>query len=475
MRFPLLIGAALLASATTVHANCGGGFSSFVNGLKSEAVERGFDSATVNRFFRSVRQDQRTLNADRAQGVFKIGFTDFARRVISQSRDDEQPVFEVILNRAAQLCDASTASLLLANDTGDLLVMQGHSGEALSLFDEARKSFAIESNDFPVRSFRSGQVFHVSDLTQVEEYVAGDPDYVRLAKEMGDMTYLSVPLIKDGTPIGVIDLFRQESRPFADSHIALIQSFADQAVIAIENVRQFKALEVLNAELGDRVEEQVGEIERMGRLKRFLPNAVADVVMSEGADTVLRSKRSLVAVLFCDIRGFTGFVETAEPEETIDVLQTYQQEMGKLIAVSGAGFDQRFGDGFMVVFNAPLPIEDPAGDAVRLAIAMRARMVELCKGWKRLGHKLGFGVGVSLGYVTAGMVGAADRYEYAVSGTAVNLAARLCDQAEDGDILLSPRAQIAVEDDIATESCGERDFKGIRHPVEVFRVSEGTG
>ena len=391
--------------------------------------------------------------------------------VISSSRDDEQPVFDVILSRAAQLCDASTASLLLADEAKDKLVMQGYSGELLTLFDETRTSFDINGNDFPVRAFRSGQVFHVSDLKEVEEYLAGDPAYVQLADEMGDMTYLSVPLVKDGEPIGVMDLFRQENRPFSDAHIALIQSFAAQAVIAIENVRQFKALEALNAELGDRVEEQVGEIARMGRLKRFLPSAVADVVMSEGADNVLKSKRALVSVLFCDIRGFTTFVETAEPEETIDVLQTYQQEMGKLIAVSGAGFDQRFGDGFMVVFNAPLQIDDPAGDAVRLAMAMRERMAELCKGWKRLGHKLGFGVGVSLGYVTAGMVGAEDRYEYAVSGTAVNLAARLCDQAEDGDILLSPRAQIAVEDEIATESLGEQDFKGIRHPVEVFRVA----
>ncbi|MEO1513328.1 MAG: adenylate/guanylate cyclase domain-containing protein, partial [Planctomycetota bacterium] len=206
--------------------------------------------------------------------------------------------------------------------------------------------------------------------------------------------------------------------------IELLRIFASQAVIAIENVRQFKALEALNVELGDRVAAQVGEIERMGRLKRFLSPAVAETVVTKGEE-MLSSHRALIATLFCDIRGFTAFCETAEPEETIEVLQTYHEEMGELISAHGGGIDKRMGDGIMVILNDPLPCEDPAGDAVRLAIAMRARMRELCKGWKRLGHRLGFGVGISLGYATVGMVGSEGRYDYTASGTAVNLAARL--------------------------------------------------
>jgi len=252
----------------------------------------------------------------------------------------------------------------------------------------------------------------------------------------------------------------------------LAKIFAEQAVMAIENVRQFQALETLNTELGDRVEQQVVEIERMGKLKRFLPAAVAETVISQGSDNLLASHRSLLGVLFCDMRGFTAFCESAEPEETIEVLQTYHEEMGKLINKHGGGVDHHMGDGIMVLFNDPLPCDDPAGDAVRLAIAMRSRMAELCEKWKKLGHRLGFGVGVSLGYATVGMVGYEGRYDYTASGTAVNLAARLCDRAEDGDILLSPRAHTAVEGHYSSEPTGEVALKGISAPVEVFRLLE---
>lgn len=144
--------------------------------------------------------------------------------------------------------------------------------------------------------------------------------------------------------------------------------------------------------------------------------------------------------------------------------------MGRLLQVHGAGVDHRSGDGIMVIFNDPLPCDDPAGDAVRLAQAMRARMQELCKDWRRLGHRLGFGVGISLGYATVGMVGSEGRYDYTASGTVVNLGARLCDRAEDGEILLSLRAATAVDDDFQTEAIGGVDLKGIREPVEVFRL-----
>ena len=252
-------------------------------------------------------------------------------------------------------------------------------------------------------------------------------------------------------------------------------------MIAIENARQFKALEArteevqaLNASLEARVEEQVAEIERISRLKRFLSPAVADAVVSSGDDKLLSSHRALLGILFCDIRGFTAFCETAEPEETIEVLQTYHKEMGKLIVAHGAGVDHRWGDGIMVLFNDPLPCEDPAGDALKLAIAMRARMQGLSKSWKRLGHRLGFGVGISLGYATVGMVGSEGRFDYTANGTAVNLASRLCDEAEDGEILLSPRARIAVEDETETESRGEIRLKGIQTPVEIFKVASAT-
>jgi class 3 adenylate cyclase len=297
----------------------------------------------------------------------------------------------------------------------------------------------------------------------------------------GIRSVLTVPLISGGLGIGSIGLYRRELRPFTADEIALVQTFAEQAVIAIENVRQFKLLEArtqeiqaLNESLEVRVDEQVGELERMGRLKQFLSPAVADTLVNSSDETMLASHRALIATLFCDIRGFTAFCETAEPEETIEVLQTYHEEMGNLISAHGGGIDKRMGDGIMVIFNDPLPCEDPAGDAVRLAVAMRERMVGLCKKWKRLGHRLGFGVGISFGYATIGMVGSEGRYDYTASGTSVNLAARLSDRAEDGEILLSPRAYTAVEDDFHAESSGEVSLKGIREPVEVFRLMDAA-
>lgn len=321
-------------------------------------------------------------------------------------------------------------------------------------------------------SIQESRVFHIEDISETDLYKSGDPLFRRLVEEEKLKTLLTVPLMRDGKAFGCIAMSRRDRNAFAEQDIELVRTFAAQAVIAIENVRQFRALEDLNAKLGARVEEQVGEIERMGRLKRFLPAAVAETVVSSGSEKMLSSHRALLGVLFCDIRGFTAFCETAEPEETIEVLQTYHEEMGRLINAHGAGVDHRMGDGIMVLFNDPVPCEDPAGEAVRLALEMRESMEQLCKTWKRLGHRLGFGVGVSLGYATVGMVGFEGRFDYTASGTAVNLAARLCDEALDGEILLSPRAAIAIEDTFSVASKGELVLKGIREPTEVF-ILEG--
>ena len=395
-------------------------------------------------------------------------------QVISQSPEDEQPVFDTILQKASQLCHVPDTVLMLLTPDGTHYRIRAHHGTTRVDLAEQRE-WAI-ADPLPIsQSFREARTIHIDDMTQSAPYLAGDPTYRRMVDEEGLLVRLLVSLMLQGKAFGVIALSRYERVPFSRGEIDLIETFAAQAVIAIENVRQFRALEALNAELGNRVEEQVGEIERMGKLKRFLPTAVADTVVSSGSEDMLKSHRALLGVLFCDIRGFTAFCETAEPEETIEVLQTYHEEMGKLINDHGAGVDHRMGDGIMVLFNDPIPCEDPAGDAVRLAVAMRSKMVELCRKWKRLGHRLGFGVGVSLGYATVGMVGYEGRSDYTASGTAVNLAARLCDLAEDGQILLSTRAAIAVEDDFPAESTGEVSLKGIREPVEVFRLSEGEG
>ncbi|MCV2888077.1 GAF domain-containing protein [Ruegeria aquimaris] len=416
---------------------------------------------------RQFREVQERLEREKASGEI-LG-------VISQSRDDETPVFDAILENACRLCDAPLAFLSLLEDTGTHFRVPAHRGASPEM---ARvwntQTEPIEGSTLTTsQSISERRIIQVDDLAAVTAPDTADGRRAQLVQLEQVRSYLVIPLIRGAQAIGTINLYRREVRPFTPDQIALVETFAAQAVIAIENVRQFKALEALNAELESRVEDQVGEIERMGRLKRFLPAAVADTVISSGSEKMLSSHRALLGVLFCDIRGFTAFCETAEPEETIEVLQTYHQEMGKLINEHGAGVDHRMGDGIMVLFNDPVPCDDPAGEAVRLALAMRERMADLCRGWKRLGHRLGFGVGVAMGYATVGMVGYEGRFDYTASGTAVNLAARLCDEAEDGEILLSPRASIAVEDDYAVESKGEVTLKGIREPVEIFRLASG--
>jgi len=390
--------------------------------------------------------------------------------VISQNRNDDRPVFDLITRSAALLCGAPVCTLWrVENGIIHYCASHGLYGEALAEAEltpaEPIAEEPLADNTMTGRVSRTRAVARIDDATD-ESYI--DHEW---ARARGLKYLVGVPIFVGGEVWGSINPMWPPDRPPRDADIQLVESFAAQAAIAIENVRQFKALERLNAELGERVNEQVGEIERMGRLKRFLPSAVADAVVSSGSERMLSSHRALLGVLFCDIRGFTAFCETAEPEETIEVLQTYHEEMGKLINAHGAGVDHRMGDGIMVLFNDPLPCDDPAGHAVRLALAMRDRMVELCRGWKKMGHRLGFGVGVSLGYATVGMVGSGGRFDYTASGTAINLASRLADEAQDGEILLSPRARTAVEDQFPVELRGELTLKGIREPVEVFRLA----
>ncbi|MEW9920067.1 GAF domain-containing protein [Marimonas sp. MJW-29] len=422
---------------------------------------------------RQFREVQERLARERASSEIL--------QVISQSRDDESPVFETVLRNARQLCGADTAALMLGRPDDAHLKLA-----ALSHADPARQATVPERirliNQTPMEmdpkvhvsaaAICDGAPMNVADIKETDGYRKGELSFRMMVDKQGHRSMLSVPLLDARGALGAINLHRSEPGLFTEDAVALVQTFAAQAVIAIENVRQFRALETLNAELGNRVTEQVGEIERMGKLKRFLPAAVADTVVSSGSDSMLKSHRALLGVLFCDIRGFTAFCETAEPEETIEVLQTYHEEMGKLINAHGAGVDHRMGDGIMVLFNDPIPCDDPAGDAVRLAIAMRTRMAELGRDWKRMGFRLGFGVGVSMGYATVGMVGYEGRSDYTASGTAINLASRLCEMAEDGEILLSTRAAIAVEDDFPSVTTGEVTLKGIREPVEVFRLSD---
>ena len=223
-----------------------------------------------------------------------------------------------------------------------------------------------------------------------------------------------------------------------------------------------------NRELEDRVEEQVAQIDRMGRLKRFLSPQVADLIVSSGDDSFLESHRREITVVFCDLRGFTAFAETAEPEVTMTVLREYHTALGDLVFRFEGTLERFTGDGLMVFFNDPMPCPDASIRSVRMAVAMRDRVADLAEEWHRSGHELGFSVGIAQGYATLGRVGFEGRFDYAAIGTVTNLAARLCDAADAGKILVSQRVHAAVDDLVVSNQVSELPLKGFSRPVTSY-------
>ncbi|MGO8867314.1 MAG: response regulator [Alphaproteobacteria bacterium] len=241
----------------------------------------------------------------------------------------------------------------------------------------------------------------------------------------------------------------------------------------LDQVRtQAADLATWNSTLEQRVADQLAEIERVGRLKRFLSPQIAEIVMAKGNERLLESHRRDITVVFCDLRGFTAFAETAEPEEVMAVLQEYHAALGVQIHKFEGTVEHFAGDGVMVLFNDPLPCPDPSLRAVRMAVEMRTRIAELSGQWRKRGHELGFGVGIAQGYATLGRIGFEGRFEYAAIGTVVNLAARLCGEARSGQILVDGKVHSAVESLAGTEPVGELVLKGIHRAVATFNVLE---
>jgi adenylate cyclase len=232
---------------------------------------------------------------------------------------------------------------------------------------------------------------------------------------------------------------------------------------------QSAELAELNANLEVRVAEQVDEIERLGRLRRFLSQTMADLVLDQG-DNILESHRREIAVLFADLRGWTAFSVSTEPEEVMSVIHEFHTAMGELIVRFEATVGWFAGDGLMVWFNDPIPCVDPAVKAAAMAVEMRATMSERTAKWRRRGHELNFSVGIALGYATIGRIGFEGRYDYGAVGSVMNLASRLCDQAGNGEILVSERVLAEIEPVVEAEPAGEFLLKGFPKPVLAFRV-----
>jgi class 3 adenylate cyclase len=226
----------------------------------------------------------------------------------------------------------------------------------------------------------------------------------------------------------------------------------------------------LNRTLEQRVGEQVAQIERMGRLKRFFSPQLAELISGGDAEDPLKSHRRDITVVFLDLRGFTAFAETAEPEEVMGVLREYHAEMGRLVLEHEGTLERFTGDGMMIFFNDPLPVPNPAERAIRMALAMSERVAVMAQGWRKRGFDLDFGVGLAQGYATIGAIGFEGRWDYGAIGNVTNLAARLCGEARPGQILVSRRMVAMVEDLVEAEPVGELPLKGFTRPVTVFNV-----
>lgn len=225
-----------------------------------------------------------------------------------------------------------------------------------------------------------------------------------------------------------------------------------------------------NRTLEQRVAEQLMALDRLGRLKRFFSPHLAELLVSSSGERLLESHQREITVVFCDLRGFTAFTETTAPEEVMAILREYHTAMGELIFRFEGTLEHFAGDGLMVFFNDPLPCPDPAARAVRMALGMRQQMRDLIEKWQRRGHTLNFGVGIAQGYATLGMIGFAERVDYAAIGPVTNLASRLCDEARDGQILISQEVYMALAERLEVEPLGEIPLKGFLQPVPVFNV-----
>lgn len=239
--------------------------------------------------------------------------------------------------------------------------------------------------------------------------------------------------------------------------------------------RQAAELAAWNAELADRVQSQVEELDRLGRLRRFLSPQLAELVVDGGDDSFLRSHRREIVVVFCDLRGFTPFAEASEPEEVMEVLGTYHRALGELIHRYEGTLERFTGDGLMVFFNDPLPCPDASARAVRMAVDMRERVRSLARDWAEDGHRLSLGIGVAQGYATLGQIGFESRYDYAAIGSVTNLAARLCGEAEPWQVLVTRRVLAAAGDGPEARPLGDLQLRGFSRPFPVFDVLSGGG
>jgi adenylate cyclase len=372
--------------------------------------------------------------------------------IMSRSDFDRDVVLKAIEEAAVRLCRADYGVAYLL--TGGTFQVSASAGGNSGL-DAFEREHPIQ----PGRDTLVGRVALLGAPLQVED-VLGDAEYAPTegTRVGGYRTLLGVPIEHDGIVDGVLALTRNEVRPFGSADRALAVGVAELAAIG-----------VANAGLLETIERQ------RSQLARFLSPQVANLVSSPEGEALLAGHRREITALFCDLRNFTVFSETAEPEEVLGFLRRYHATVGTLVVEHEGTLEHFAGDGIMVFFNDPAPQEDHAERAARLAIAIRERFVEISEDWRRRGHILQVGIGLATGYATMGRIGFEGRYDYGGVGNAIILASRLSSEAAAGEILIAQRTYAALDGRVPAVAAGERKLKGFSRPMPVFSVDPRAG
>ena len=359
------------------------------------------------------------------------------------------PVLTEIVESAARLSGAEHGQLYLAD--GELLYVwadtPGVEGVEAAFAYSVAHPHAHDRTTVVGRVALSGQVEQIPDVLADDEY-----DYPA-QQLVGYRALLGVPIASEGELIGALSLGRNTPGAFSEDQVDIVLAFADQAAVAIANARLLEAIDRQRTELA-----------------RFVSPQVAALISSPDGEQVLAGHRAYISCLFSDLRNFTGFAETAAPEDLIEVLRAYHGAIGALLPEHGGTLEHFAGDGVMVFFNDPAPVEDHELQAVRFALALRERFEELAAGWRSRGAELGLGVGIEAGHATLGRIGFEGRYDYGALGPVTNLASRLSAHAAPGQVLIGPRLHAAVEYRVETEPVGELELKGFARPLAAYRV-----
>jgi adenylate cyclase len=383
----------------------------------------------------------------------QLGAVSDVLRAVARS-EGLQPALDEIIEAAKRLCRGEHGQLYLAE--GDVFRIFSQSVSSTlppDVFNQVYE-YSLEHPHARDRTTVVGRVGLSGAVEQIPDVLADAEYSYEGQRAIGYRALLGVPVVLDGALIGVITVGRDVPGRFSDEDVALVTTFADQAAITIAKAR-----------LLDAVERQRTE------LSRFISPQVADLISSERGQQLLAGHRAYISCLFCDLRGFTAFAETAAPEELFDVLRSYHEALGGLIPAYDGTLEHFAGDGLMVFFNDPIALANHEVQAIRLALAAQERFTELAAAWRKRGLTgLGLGIGVEAGYATLGRIGFEGRYDYGALGPVTNIASRLSTHAEAGQILVGPRVFGAVEERVDAAPVGELELKGFGRPIAAYEI-----